>query len=258
MSIILIDHNTRFTEYSFEMALVILNIDPLEVRKYCIKSLSSRHLNLDMLIYLKPIKISIKQDISLSFLFSMYERCREMPNPTKRDQTRAVSSRAHCLWRILSPGHIFSRAYFLCEGFPSRAHCLPGHIVSGACCLPGQIVSGAHCLPGHIVFRGTLSPGAYCLPGHIISGAGCLRGTLSWRHIVSRQVVSGAGCLRGRLSPGRFVSGAYCLRGRLSPGADYLRGGLSWGRIVLGHIVSGRIVSGRIISGHYVPTPINT
>ena len=60
VSIILVDQNTRFTEYSFEMALVILNIDPLEVRKYCIKSLSSRHLNLDMLIYLKPIKISIK------------------------------------------------------------------------------------------------------------------------------------------------------------------------------------------------------
>ena len=58
---ILIDHNTRFTEYSFEMALVILNIDPLEVRKYYVKSLSSRHLNLDMLIYLKPIKISIKK-----------------------------------------------------------------------------------------------------------------------------------------------------------------------------------------------------
>ena len=61
VSIILIDHNTRFTEYSFEMALVILNIDPLEVRKYCIKSLSSRHLNLDMLIYLNPIRISIKK-----------------------------------------------------------------------------------------------------------------------------------------------------------------------------------------------------
>ena len=58
---ILIDHNTRFTEYSFEMALLILNIDPLEVRKYYVKSLSSRHLNLDMLIYLKPIKISIKK-----------------------------------------------------------------------------------------------------------------------------------------------------------------------------------------------------
>ena len=62
VSIILIDHNTRFTEYSYEMALVMLNIDPLEVRKYCVKSLPSRHLNLDMLIYLKPIKISIKQD----------------------------------------------------------------------------------------------------------------------------------------------------------------------------------------------------
>jgi len=239
VSIILIDHNTRFTEYSFEMALVILNIDPLEVRKYYVKSLSSRHLNLDMLIYLKPIKISIKQDISLSILFCMYGRCRKVPNPTKRDQTRAVSSRAHCLWGTLSPGHIFSRAYFLWEFFPSGAHCLPGHNVSGACCLPGQIVSGAHCLPGHIVFRGTLSPGAYCLPGHIISGAGYLRGTLSWRHIVSWQVVSGAGCLRGRLSPGRFVSGAYYLRGILSPGADCLRGGLSRGGLSRGGLSRG-------------------
>ena len=64
---ILIDHNTRFTEYSFEMALVILNIDPLEVRKYYVKSLSSRHLNLDMLIYLKPIKISKNRIETLVF-----------------------------------------------------------------------------------------------------------------------------------------------------------------------------------------------
>ena len=65
VSIILIDHNTRFTKYSFEMA--IFNIDPLEVRKYCVKSLPSRNLNLDMLIYLKPIKISKNRIETLVF-----------------------------------------------------------------------------------------------------------------------------------------------------------------------------------------------
>ena len=259
MSIILIDLNTRFTEYPFEMALVTLNIDPLEVRKYCIKSLSSRHLNLDMLIYLKPIKISIKQDISLSILFCMYERCQKMPNPTKRDQTRAVSSRARCLGHIISGAHflqgIFSLRVFSFRGtLPSRAQCLWGMLSPGAHCLRSTSSAGAHCLPGHIISRGILSPGAYYLrgglsPGHIVLeayclSAGCLRGGLS-----QGQVVSGAVCLRGILSPGQIVS-----RGRLSPGR-IISGRIVLGHIVSGRIVSGRIVSGRIVSGHHVPTP---
>ena len=49
MSIILSDHKTGFTQYSYDMALVILDIDPLEVRRFklCQKSakqtLKSRH-----------------------------------------------------------------------------------------------------------------------------------------------------------------------------------------------------------------------
>ena len=227
MSIILIDHNTRFTEYSFEMALVILNIDPLEVRKYCIKSLSSRHLNLDMLIYLKPIKISIKQDISLSILFCMYERCRKVPNPTKRDQSRAVSSRAHCFWAhylrgTFSPGHIFSESFFLLGHIAFRVTMSLGHVVSRGKLSQGHIVcrgtlsSGAHYLPGHIVSRGILSP------GRVVSGAHCLGGILSLGRLSPGRVVSGAGCLRGGLSPGHIVSGADCLPGQIISGADYL------------------------------------
>ena len=191
---ILIDHNTRFTEYSFEMALVILNIDPLEVRKYCVKSLSSRHLNLDMLVYLKPIKISIKQDISLSILFCMYERCQTRPKGTKQEQCLPghIVSGAHYLRGTFSPGHIFSERVFL-----------PGHIAFRGTLSLGHVVSRGKLSPGHIVCRGTLSSGAHYLPGHIVS-----RGILS-----PGRVISGAYCLGGilslgRVSPGRVVSGA--------------------------------------------------
>ena len=257
---ILIDHNTRFTEYSFEMALVILNIVPLEVRKYYVKSLSSRHLNLDMLIYLKLIKISIKQDRSLSILFCMYERCQKVPKGAKPDQKGP--NKSSVFQGILFLEHIISGAHFLQGIFslrvlsfrgtlPSGVQCLQGMLSPGANCLRGTLSAGAHCLPGHIISRGILSPGAYYL-----------RGGLSPGHIVLEAYCLGAGCLRGGLSPGQVVSGAVCLRGILSPGHIVSRGRLSpgriiSGRIVLGHIVSGRIVSGQIVSGHHVPPPLN-
>ena len=49
VSIILSDHKTGFTQYSYDMALVILDIEPLEVRrfklcqKFAKRTLKSRH-----------------------------------------------------------------------------------------------------------------------------------------------------------------------------------------------------------------------
>ena len=58
VSIRLSDHMTGLTQYSYDTALVILDIDPLEVRRF---KLCRKFASQDMLIYLELIKTSITQ-----------------------------------------------------------------------------------------------------------------------------------------------------------------------------------------------------